>query len=553
MQKLLFFLLLPLFHGQLEIARGRLEKAQVYVAEGKLAEAEAELQKLLAVEVRDGDAQLNAYRAAAFRQLGGIYVQQKKIPEALAAFENTLKLNANDSAVHYQLGMLLLGSQQNQPAVVHLRKAYALGLKNASVLLNLARAEFTQGQATEALGRIDEILAAKPQSDSLFYQLGVLLFEHLFYKRAEEMLRTAQALNPNSYEIDFYLGLLNFLLEKYDLARDVLTGLIERGFTTVDLYSLLGAVHANLGDFERAVSVLEKGISLGPNRYDAQLNLALVYLQRKEIERAEALLEKAARTTADRQIKVFFQLGKSSCGDLLAESAQPDLNAKSDPTKADFYFNLAVLFQNRHHHTTALELLKIARKYEPASARIYFALAFSCLNLEPSSRAPAVLFRKVVELEPTMDQGFYFLGEAYARLNDSEEALSAYQKAIALNSKQHLYHFALAKILAEGNRSEESVKSFQRAIGLNPAHAASYYELGKLYIRIGKAEPAIAMLEKAVELAPEFYEAYYLLGRAHAKIQHTEKAKELFAIFEAKKKIAGERATAKGGFTRANE
>ena len=529
-----------------ELSERTLRQAEIYLREGQVNQAEQELQKLLALLPPVH----TSYRTAAYRNLGLIYLRQEKADQAISVFQKALSLDPTQGDLHYDLGVSLTHKERHQEAIVHFKRAYSLGLKHAPILLDLARAEFTTGQISRALKRIDEIRTIYPSEAHILRETGLLLFQNLFYERAQQVLHAALILEPSSYEIAFYLALVNFVMEEFVASRELLEESVEKGMVSVDLYNLLGSVYAKLGQFEKSIASFQVAMQHDADRADAYLNLALVYLELREVDQVEELLQQLIPLANNRELKIFYSLTGASCQNLLHQEQEKSSLVQSDHAKADYYLKVATLFQDRDHYTTALELLKIARKYEPSSARISFALGLSCFNLEPWSTGARDMFQKAVELQPDFDKAHYFLGEAYAYSGKHAAATEAYMKAIELNPRSAPYYYGLAKVLIKQNRSAFAMNLLRKAVELNPSHAPSYHEWGRIYLRLGDYRRAIDKLEKAVKCEPEFFTSYYLLGRAYGRIGQRKKAKELFRVFETKKKLAGERARIDGGLPR---
>ena len=105
------------------------------------------------------------------------------------------------------------------------------------------------------------------------------------------------------------------------------------------------------------------------------------------------------------------------------------------------------------------------------------------------------------------------LGEAYAQIDNIEEATKAYSAAAAAdapNAGQYFYN--LGAHLTNKNRPDEALKAYDHAIAADPAKANAYYQKGVTLLqkattaKDGKIAPApgtVEALQKYLELEPE--------------------------------------------------
>jgi tetratricopeptide (TPR) repeat protein len=89
---------------------------------------------------------------------------------------------------------------------------------------------------------------------------------------------------------------------------------------------------------------------------------------------------------------------------------------------------------------------------------------------------------------------FEVRGRALASLGKSQDALSAFDTAIALEPSYALAHARRGQMLRELQRKDEAVEAFERAIRLNPYKGWPVEELTTTYRELNQAEKALPML-----------------------------------------------------------
>ena len=175
---------------------------------------------------------------------------------------------------------------------------------------------------------------------------------------------------------------------------------------------------------------------------------------------------------------------------------------------------------------------------------------------------PAIIaFQAAVKCNPKLMLAHLALAEAYAERGNENEALSAYNQALALDSKESSALRGAASIYLRAKAPEKAVELLKVLVLSDPqAHAdlgaayfatgdhekaaAEYHEalrhkpdsagallgLANIHLKKGEEAPAIAALQKVVRLAPKEFAPRYLLGSAYNRLgRYPEALSELQA------------------------
>jgi tetratricopeptide (TPR) repeat protein len=98
---------------------------------------------------------------------------------------------------------------------------------------------------------------------------------------------------------------------------------------------------------------------------------------------------------------------------------------------------------------------------------------------------------------------------------ENEKALAAYEKAIALDSKQPEYHIGRCRTLARLMRHAEAIDSCTDALKLDPNNPQALLERGHFLINVRQADKALADLLQARKLGADPYGVAYHLSLAY--------------------------------------
>jgi tetratricopeptide (TPR) repeat protein len=127
------------------------------------------------------------------------------------------------------------------------------------------------------------------------------------------------------------------------------------------------------------------------------------------------------------------------------------------------------------------------------------------------------------------------LGLVYREAREAQEAMRAFEQALAKNADYAQAHFYLAAQLDQLDRRQEARESLRRTIQLEPNHPDALNYLGYLDAEEGvNLEEAKVLIERALELDPEngaYLDSlgwvYFKMGKLDEAIALLERAAEL--------------------------
>jgi tetratricopeptide (TPR) repeat protein len=165
-------------------------------------------------------------------------------------------------------------------------------------------------------------------------------------------------------------------------------------------------------------------------------------------------------------------------------------------------------------------------------------------------------FLEALKYNPNNAGAFFGLGEVYSQLDQTKEAIDAYEKSLGANKDLTeiyvplgiLYYQAgdiakadalLGKAIAasgntpetqlflglvrfaQGNRDAEALAAFQKA---DPTQPETQFYTGDTLIRMKRTAEAIPFFKKATELKPAYFDAWFSLGEAQYELGHWDDA-----------------------------
>ena len=106
--------------------------------------------------------------------------------------------------------------------------------------------------------------------------------------------------------------------------------------------------------------------------------------------------------------------------------------------------------------------------------------------------------RLAVELDEELGEGWYWLGLATQKPEQSQQALVYYNKALALNPANVDYVLAVAEMYAEQEKPEEAIKLLEEKIEAMPREISLKTAAADLMWRAGENERAIELYKQAM-------------------------------------------------------
>jgi tetratricopeptide (TPR) repeat protein len=163
-----------------------------------------------------------------------------------------------------------------------------------------------------------------------------------------------------------------------------------------------------------------------------------------------------------------------------------------------------------------------------AIALVLIALLFSARTVTRNAEWGSLvqIFSQNVTAYPTHPSAWVWLGDALKNQGRWNEAVKAYEAALALDFS-HPALVGLADALLVVGKGIEGEVLLTKAASASPDDPWLLYILGFHRLKLGKDTAAIEALEKNISLEPSV-SAYHLLGSAYLRIAAQEKAERAF-------------------------
>ena len=250
----------------------------------------------------------------AHKNLAAALERANRLPEAIAQYEEALRIAPNDAELHNVLGLVLVKTGKASEGIGHYEEALRLKPDFAEAHNSLAIALFGLGKRQEAVHEFEQALQIRPDFDQGHYNLGNALA--LSGKLEEAILQYQEALRitPEYPEPHYSMAGVLVALHKTKEAIGQYEEALRLKPDYVEAHFSLGNVLLGTGQVREAIGQYEQALRIRADSIDLQNNLAWVLATFPSSEggdpaQAVSLAERVCEITSNRAAGYVDTLG----------------------------------------------------------------------------------------------------------------------------------------------------------------------------------------------------------------------------------------------------
>ena len=365
-------------------------------------------------------------------------------------------------------------AKEYPPAIVLYRKAIELRPQEQAPRFHLAEIYLARKDYAAAISEYAAVLRADPASARAVYGTGTVYLAQARNTLAVAAFQKAIQLAPGDRTIAAGshkgLGDLDLLQGKYDEAvlqyKAALTS--QTGAEEIELHRSIGKTYLAAGQAQKALDYLAGAMRRFPSSADLKNDLAGAYIE--------------------------------SGNDLMQAGKYPE-------ARNAFATALAIPPENAGVKASALVGLS------------------DCLSHAGDNKGAIEYLRQAVALDPKNERNLRTMGTVYRDLEQYDEAIEAFEKAIAIAPTVASYDLLgdCYRVKKKYDLAEESLRD---ALRLDPTEYNVYVTLANVYFDNGKYDLALENLQKAIALDPKREYAYLGMAETYAKLNNFPRAIE---------------------------
>ena len=299
---------------------------------------------------------------------------------------------------------------------------------------------------------------------------------------------------------------------RWQEAETILTRVLAAHPDEPDGLQLLGLVRENQGRQAEAEQLLRRSLSARPKQPHVQVHLGRLLAEAGRHQEAIDLLRAAVDAQPDHfDALVILAQVQFTTGDLTGAETNYRSALQLVPTSPAALLGLGVLLNQTRRPAEAEPVLRAAaaNTAKPPSwqAKVARSLGLS-LDLQGKTEEALEAWQRAIALDPTDAQAHRELNALLYRLGRTQDFLASYdQAAQSLPSSRVAERGALllqkAGFLIDAERFEEARDCFAQLAKIAPQSAGPQNGLAAAYAGLGQLDASIAAYEKSLALAPD--------------------------------------------------
>jgi tetratricopeptide (TPR) repeat protein len=240
----------------------------IFLQQGRMDEAIAQYQKTLEIKPDDDEA---------YNNLGNVFLQQGRMDEAISCYQKALEINPSHAKALNNLGDAFRQQGRMDEAIAQFQKALAINPGYAEVHNNLGSAFRQQGRMDEAIAQFQKALAINPDYAEAHYNLGNAFLQQGHMDKATAHFQQALTIKPGYVEAQNNMAWVLATCPQASLRNGIkAVGLAERanqltGNGNPVILHTLAAAYAEAGRFSEAIETVQRALHLA----EEQSNTAL--------------------------------------------------------------------------------------------------------------------------------------------------------------------------------------------------------------------------------------------------------------------------------------
>ncbi|KAJ3271657.1 Tetratricopeptide repeat protein 21B [Terramyces sp. JEL0728] len=322
------------------------------------------------------------------------------------------------------------------------------------------------------------------------------------------LLEIIHKIYPGSSEAGFYLAKTKLLAGDSTGAEKMLQECIQRSKSNFKAYILLAEINVENNNIANGLSALEMALSIDFKiRNDASFLLlkAKCLFGQQSYEECISVLRSMSKLQSVRNAKMeLYTNGRPDLYHVFAHviSTMQEVKRLFSGTE---YENMFIIAESREKLKKddvqgALDLLTTIKSDQPTYLEARSLMADIYLTKKKDRKGYAKCFREVVEKRPTVDSCL-FLGDAYLKIQQPEEAIAVYQSALKAYPNQSIFSIKIGSCFAMMHEYSKAIAYYKTIIAKTNDKQQLQTDYTNLLLKLKRYDEANTIIQEVLEQA----------------------------------------------------
>ncbi len=434
----------------------------------------------------------------------------------------------------YQRGLEALGRRDTAAAMAAFDEAMNSPSRKTDAARQLARLSYQAGNMGATTKHLDQLLAMEEDDVEALKLYGDVMVRSSRAVEATAYYRRASLLAPDNPGISLSLGKALLAADSADAAIVHLSIARIHAPKNAEVYEALGDAYARIGVAQMAVTDYKEALRLDKKNTRLRMKVAeLLVDNRKYNEAADMFRSIHAIDTS--YAEAYLEEATLYCRAEMYKNALPSLRTyrtlRPRSVAADSLYAIALTETRSNAEAVRFFRQKLARDSSSVEYwRMYAHALHGMREYGKSVNAFAALNRR----GSLTAEDNRLLAQAYARLGKDQDAIAAFEEAIAADTAACDPFYDLGTLYMKQKEYGKAADMFERRIRCDSSSVGAYLNAGSCCLAMaGSAGDRSASLARARELlalalhrAPDYLPTHHRMAQYYALVDSFDLAKE---------------------------
>lgn len=398
--------------------------AAMYVREGNIAQAHAQLERVLAISTHG--------ERKTFMLITSLLSKEKDKAVALKVMQKLVATRQNNPQALYayaELALLVGDLDKAQQAAEQVRK---LRPDWADTHILLSNIEYRQGHKAQALASLHDAVEQYPKNRVLRDYYARRLVDEMHYKQAREQFKTLIDQYPADHEAEYALGLLSMQLHDLDAAESYFKHLVKINNRANEASYYLGQIAEQRDQQTGAISWYKK-VTGGRYQVNAQIHIALIEARLGKVEQARERLHEIVPQSAAMEQRLYLAEGEILNNAKRYQDAYDLYNEALNkmPDNLALLYARALTAEKLDKTDAALADLKKIIQADPNNVQALNAYGYTLVDKTKRIKEGFTYIQRAYNMQSDDPAILDSMGWAYYRMGNYPEAIKYLRKALA--------------------------------------------------------------------------------------------------------------------------